>query len=64
LVGLSDCIREDGNDAAHRGALGKPDAEDIQDFTVALLERMYTEPERLKLAEKRRQERRKPSDQN
>ena len=61
LDGLSDCIREDGNDAVHRGALGKEDAEDLLDFTVALLERMFTEPERLKLAEIRRQERRKPS---
>jgi hypothetical protein len=61
IAGLSDCIREDGNDAAHRGALGKEDAEDLLDFTVALLERMFTEPERLKLAELRRQERRKPS---
>jgi hypothetical protein len=62
LFALSDCIRQDGNDAAHRGALGKEDAEDLSDFTVALLERMFTEPERLKLAELRRQERRKPSD--
>jgi hypothetical protein len=61
IDGLSDCIREDGNDAAHRGALGKKDAEDLLDFTVALLERMFTVPERLKLAELRRQERRKPS---
>jgi hypothetical protein len=60
LSGLSECIREDGNDAAHRGALGKEDAEDVLDFTIALLERMFTEPERLKLAEARRQERRKP----
>ncbi|MDE5452714.1 DUF4145 domain-containing protein [Bradyrhizobium sp. CSA112] len=61
LFALSDCIREDGNDAAHRGALGKEDAEDLLDFTVALLERMFTEPERLKLARQRRQERKKPS---
>jgi len=61
IAGLSDCIREDGNDAAHRGALGKGDAEDLLDFTVALLERLFTEPERLKLAELRRQERRKPT---
>jgi hypothetical protein len=47
LFALSDCIREDGNDAVHKGALGKEDAEDLLDFTVALLERMFTEPERL-----------------
>jgi Domain of unknown function (DUF4145) len=61
IAGLSECIREDGNDAAHRGALGKVDAEDLQDFTFALLKRMFTDPESLKLAELRRQERRKPS---
>jgi hypothetical protein len=57
---LSTCIREDGNDAAHDGTLEKADAEDLLDFTVALLERLYTEPERLKLAKARREERRKP----
>jgi hypothetical protein len=40
--------------------LNKADAEDLLDFTVALLERLYTEPERLKLAKARREERRKP----
>jgi hypothetical protein len=57
-------LRENRNLANYvllRGALGKEDAEDLLDFTVALLERMFTEPERLKLAELRRQERRKPS---
>lgn len=58
LTSLSDCIREDGNDAAHRAALKKEDAMDLQDFTEALLERMFTEPERLRLAEKRRADRR------
>jgi hypothetical protein len=57
---LSTCIREDGNDAAHDGTLEKADAEDLLDFAVALLERLYTEPERLKLAKARREERRKP----
>jgi hypothetical protein len=55
---LSACIREDGNDGAHAGTLKKADAEDLLDFTIALLERLYTEPARLRLAEKRRQERR------
>jgi hypothetical protein len=57
---LSNCIREDGNDAAHAGTLGKDDAEDLLDFTQALLERIYTEPKRLELAKERRAERRKP----
>lgn len=33
-------------------------AEDLLDFTFALLERMYTEPERLRLAKERRDARR------
>lgn len=55
---LSTCIKEDGNDGAHRGTLVKEDAEDLLDFTVALLERLYTEPERLRLAGERRAARR------
>ena len=58
LRDLSSAVKEDGNDAAHAGSLKKEDAEDLLDFTVALLERMYTEPERLRLAEQRRQGRR------
>jgi hypothetical protein len=57
---LSKCIREDGNDGAHAGTLTKEDAEDLRDFTVALLERVFTEPERLRLAEERRKSRRAP----
>lgn len=55
---LSSCIKEDGNDGAHAGTLTKHDAEDLLDFTVALLERMYTEPERLRIAQERRNSRR------
>ncbi|MFY0735649.1 DUF4145 domain-containing protein [Aurantimonas sp. NFXS3] len=58
LEGLSHCIREDGNDGVHQGTLTKPDAEDLLDFTRALLERLYTQPERLRLAEIRRAQRR------
>ena len=61
LAGLSHCIREDGNDGAHTGTLTNEDALDLQDFTAALLERMFTEPERLRLAEERRNKRRAPS---
>ena len=56
---MSSCVKDDGNDGAHAGTLKKADAEDILDFTVALLERMYTEPERLRLAKARRDSRRK-----
>jgi hypothetical protein len=61
LRDLSKAIREDGNDGAHQGTLTKEDAEDLLDFTVALLERIYTEPKKLELAEQRREQRRAPS---
>jgi hypothetical protein len=55
---LATCIREDANDGAHAGDLTKEDAEDLLDFTTALLERLITEPKRLALAEARRTARR------
>lgn len=55
---LSDCVREDGNDGAHRGTIGLSDAEDLQDFVFALLERLFSEPARLQQAEERRATRR------
>ncbi len=55
---ISSCIREDGNDGAHQGTLVKEDAEDLLDFTAALLERLFTEPQRLETAKKRREDRR------
>lgn len=58
LAELSQCVREDGNDGAHAGTLEKEDAEDILDFTTALLERLVTEPKRIKRAEERRRARR------
>jgi hypothetical protein len=58
LHDLSTCIKDDGNDGAHAGTLGKGDAEDLLDFTTALLERLYTEPTALKLAKERREARR------
>ena len=58
LRDLSTSIKEDGNDGAHEGTLSANDAHDILDFTVAILERLYTEPERLRLANERRQARR------
>lgn len=57
---LSTCIKDDGNDGAHQGTLTKVEAEDLLDFSIALLDRLYTEPERLKLAKARRAERRTP----
>jgi hypothetical protein len=55
---LSDCIRQDGNDGAHDGTLEKKDAEELMDFAEAMFERLYTEPERLRLAVERRNKRR------
>lgn len=60
LKELSSCIKEDGNDGAHAGTLTEPDADDLLDFTSVLLERIYTEPERLRVAKKRRDARRAP----
>jgi hypothetical protein len=56
---LASCIKEEGNNGAHRGTLTKADCEDLIDFTVTLLERLETEPAKLKLAKERREERRK-----
>ena len=58
LRALSACVREDGNDGAHAGTLTKDDAADLLDFTSRLLDRMYTEPARVKIAEARREARR------
>ena len=60
LRDLSHCIKEDGNDGAHAGTLTKLDAEDLLDFTFALLERIYTEPKQIQLAKERRDSRRSP----
>lgn len=54
---LARCIKEDGNDGAHRGTLTEADASDLMDFTVHLLERRYTLPKRIELATARRGER-------
>jgi len=61
LEDLSSCIKDDGNDGAHDGTLGLMDAEDIKDFTFILLERLYTEPQRLENARIRRAERHQQS---
>jgi hypothetical protein len=58
LHDLAACIKEDGNDGAHAGTLKKEDVEDLLDFTAAVLTRLYTEPERLRLAKERRDTRR------
>jgi hypothetical protein len=62
LRDLSAAIREDGNDGAHQGTLTKEEAEDLLDFTTALMERMFTEPKRLEIAKERREKRRDPKE--
>jgi len=56
---LAQCIKEDGNDGAHRGTLTEADAGDLLDFTTHLLERRYTLPKRIELASVRRGERKR-----
>ncbi|HPW48268.1 MAG TPA: DUF4145 domain-containing protein [Candidatus Saccharibacteria bacterium] len=58
LADISTCVREDGNDGAHQGTLTAEDAGDLLDFTYLLLERIYTEPHRVKQAQMRREQRR------
>ena len=58
LKDLSQCIKDDGDDGAHKGGLGKVDAEDRLDFTIQLLEELYTTPKNVELANKRKQDRR------
>ena len=58
LSQLAHGIRQDGNDGAHDGSLTENDAADLLDFAISLLERQFTEPERLRLAEQRRVDRR------
>jgi hypothetical protein len=60
LRGLASAVKDEGNDGAHAGSLTKADAEDLLDFTVAFLERQFTEPKKLQLVEQRRSQRRQP----
>jgi len=60
LRDLSMAVKDDGNDGAHEGTLTIADAQDLADFAIRLLSRMYTEPEELKLAKARHADRRKP----
>jgi hypothetical protein len=55
---LSGCIKDNGNDGAHDGTIVKEDAADLLDFTTILLERIFTERERVRLAQERRAQRR------
>lgn len=63
LEHVAAAVREDGNDGAHAGNLTENDAQDLLDFTVLLLEGLYTEPARIAAAAKRRADRRKPPEE-
>ncbi len=58
LRDLSSCIKEGGNDGVHDGNLCRDDAEDLLEFTYILLERIFSESEKIKLAKERRTSRR------
>jgi hypothetical protein len=58
---LATTIQQDGNDAAHIGNITEVEALDLMDFTYALFERLYTQPEKIRLAEARRIARRTPA---
>lgn len=54
LKDMVTCIRQDGNDGAHDGELGEDEAYDIMDFSFMVLEKIYTEPERIRISQERR----------
>lgn len=58
LKELSHCIQQDGNDGVHDVNLTKHEVEDVADFTVQILEELYTQPHKIKLAAERRAARR------
>lgn len=54
---LSTAVKDDGNDGAHDGTLTQEEGEDLMDFAYALLDRLYSEPARLKASKLRREAR-------
>ena len=58
LKALSQCIKDDGDDGAHKGGLGKVEARNMQDFAIQLLEELYTTPKEVELAIERTKKRR------
>ncbi len=59
LRDLAECVKDDGNDGAHEGILDEKSALDLRDFSFILLERIYTEVERIAEAKRRREQRHK-----
>lgn len=59
LIQLVECVREDGNDAAHAlETIGAECAADLEDFSVAILETLFTIPGRVQRNIARRADRR------
>lgn len=58
LRDLSVCVKDGGDDGAHSGNITKEEAVDLVDFTHILLERLYTDSAKLRIANERRINRR------
>ena len=56
---LSSVVKDEGDTGAHDGTIDEATAEDLIDFAERLLTQLYTEPEKLKLAQERRAQRTK-----
>ena len=50
---LSSVVKDDGNAGAHDGTIDEATAEDLVDFTESLFAHLYTQPEKLRLAQER-----------
>ena len=59
LKDLASIVKDDGNDAAHRGTVDKKSAEELVEFTERLLTELYTEPIKITSAMNRRSTARK-----
>ena len=56
---LSSVVKDEGDTGAHDRTIDEAAAEDLIDFTERLLTHLYTEPEKLRLAKARRDQRTK-----
>jgi hypothetical protein len=61
LQELSTAVKDYGNDGAHDGNLDDGEADDLYDFAYAVLDRLYTQPERVLQMRARRDGRKKPA---
>ena len=57
LKDLADVVKDDGNDAAHRGTVDQETDEALVEFTERLLTELYTEPAKIEIAKERRAQR-------